>query len=296
LFEHLHFGYPRRLSVFHGPDARLPRYRDVPLVASVHDTFSADTDAFADAGFRAKKRERYLDLARRADVVITFSEYTRGRYVHHTGADPERVRVIPHGVDARFGIVDPVRIEEVRGRHALGDRYLLYVGQLSSRKNLVRVLEAYSRIDPGVRLVCAGPRSRGHETIDAAHRRLELSDRVQFLGPVPDETLPALYAGALAHVLLSLDEGFGLPVLEAFSAGTPVLASNRGAIPEVAGDAAVLVDPTDVDAMSQAMQQLVEDAAHRDDLRRRGKARAAEFTWRRAARATLDVYREVSGG
>jgi len=296
LFEHLHFGYPRRLSVFHGPDARLPRYRDVPLVASVHDTFSADSDAFADAGFRAKKRARYLDLARRAAAVITFSEYTRRRYVHHTGADPERVRVIPHGVDPRFGVVDPVRIDEVRARYALGDRYLLYVGQLSSRKNLVRVLEAYSRIGSGVQLVCAGPRSRGHDAIDAAHRRLRLSERVRFLGPVPEETLAALYGGAVAHLLLSLDEGFGLPVIEAFLAGTPVLASNRGAIPEVAGGAAVLVDPTDVEAMSQAMQRLLDDPVHRDDLVRRGKARAAEFTWRRAAQATLDVYREVSGG
>jgi len=296
LLERMHFGYPRRLSVFHGPDARLPRYRGVPLVASVHDTFSADTDAFADERFRAKKQARYRDLARRASVVITFSDYTRRRYIHHTQADPGRVRVIPHGVDPGFGAVDADRVHEVRARFALGERYLLYVGQLSSRKNLVRVLEAFSRLDPGVQLVCAGPRSRGQEAIDAAHRRLGLSERVRFLGPVPDGALPALYAGALAHLLLSLDEGFGLPVIEAFSAGTPVLASDRGAIPEVAGGAAMLVDPTDVPAMSRAMQRIVEDAAYRDVLARKGKARAAEFTWARAARATLDVYREVSGG
>ena len=107
LLERLHFGYPGRISAFHGPDARLPRFRKVPLVASVHDTFNADSESFANSDFRAKKTRRYLDLARRADVVITCSEYTKGRFLNHTGADPSKVTVIPHGVDSKFGSIPP---------------------------------------------------------------------------------------------------------------------------------------------------------------------------------------------
>jgi glycosyltransferase involved in cell wall biosynthesis len=294
LLERMHFGYPRRLSVFHGPDARLPRYRGVPMVATVHDLFSADRDDFADRGFRETKKRRYRDLARRAGAIIFVSEHTRDRFFHHVQAEPGMVRVIAHGVDPRFSRVEAADRERVLDRHRLRHDYALYVGQLSKRKNLERVLEALARGPRGLDLVLAGPPSHGWEAIEEAHRRLGLGDRVRFLGGVPDADLPALYAAARVHLLLSLDEGFGMPVLEAFAAGTPVVASNRGAIPEVAGDAAVLVDPLDVEAIRGAVERVVEDHALASELRRRGRALAASYTWERAARETLEVYREVA--
>ena len=295
LLERFHFGYPARLDVFHGPDARLPAYRNVAFVASVHDTFSADTEAFADSGFRAKKMGRYQDLARRADALITFSDYTRQRFLHHTDARADLMHVIPHGVGSRFGEVMPDAVERVKQRFRLMRPYFFYVGQLSRRKNLVRMFEAFADVDPAFDLVIAGPRSHGVDEIEAAHRRLRLGERVHLLGPVSESDLAALYVGAVLHVLLSLDEGFGLPVLEAFQAGTPVLASDRGAIPEVAGDAALLVNPEDVPVIRDAMQRLAEDVDLRARLIQKGKERVRAFGWRRSAEQTLALYRHVAG-
>jgi glycosyltransferase involved in cell wall biosynthesis len=173
--------------------------------------------------------------------------------------------------------------------------YFFYVGQLSRRKNLVRMFEAFADVDPAFDMVIAGPRSPGVDEIEAAHRRLRLGERVHLLGPVSESDLAALYVGALCHVLLSLDEGFGLPVLEAFQAGTPVLASDRGAIPEVAGDAALLVNPEDVPVIRDAMQRLAEDVNLCARLIRKGKTRVRAFGWRRSAEQTLALYRHVAG-
>ncbi|MBN2490790.1 MAG: glycosyltransferase family 4 protein [Planctomycetes bacterium] len=295
LLERLHGGYPRRLAVFHGPDARLPGYRNLPLVATVHDLFSADSAGFAGAGFRAKKVSRYADVARRAAAVIAVSEHTRRRFLLHTGADPDKVRVIPHGVERRFAAATAAQCEQALRRHGIERPYALYVGQLSRRKNLVTALEAVARLPAELTLVLAGPPADGADAIADAHRRLGLGRRVRVLGAVADADLPPLYAGAAVHLLLSLDEGFGMPVLEAFVAGVPVVASDRGAIPEVAADAALLVDPTDVPAVTHAVERVVSEPGLADELRRRGRARAAEYTWERAARQTLALYREVAG-
>jgi len=284
-------------DVAHGTDGRLPRRRRGRLVATLHDMFSADSESFAGADFRAKKISRYEDVARRADLVIAVSEYCRSRIVAQTNVDPSRIRVIPHGVDARFGREDPRQAAEVMARYGLGKvPYFLYVGQLSQRKNLGRMLEAFSRMRDDVVLVLAGPASVGYEEIQTAHQRLGLGSRARFLGPVPDADLPALYQGAAVHLLVSLDEGFGLPVLEAFVAGTPVIASNRGALPEVAGDAARLVDPMDVNGITDAMELLLDDNELAESLRERGRVRAESFTWREAAERTMDIYREVARG
>ncbi len=263
-------------------------------MASVHDTFNADSVSFANSDFRAKKTRRYLDLARRADVVITCSEYTKGRFLNHTGADPSKVAVIPHGVDSKFGAISPQDVDRVLERYGLQEPYILYVGQLSRRKNLVRLLESYAPLKEDALLVLAGPRSHGYDEIEVAHARLGCASRIRFLGPVVEEDLPGLYAGAKIHLLLSLDEGFGLPVLEAFMAGTPVLASSKGAIPEVAGDAALLVDPTDEDAMRDGLRKLLDDSILRESLRRMGKERAKRFSWTQTAMKTLALYREVA--
>ncbi len=281
-------------SVFHGPDARLPRLDGVPMVATVHDTFSADSAAFADAGFREKKNARYADIAARAAAVIAPSAHTKSRFIAHTSIDPARVHVVPHGVDPMFHGVAADAVAATKARYGLPRDYAFYIGQLSTRKNLDRVATAFARADTDLDLVLAGPRSHGVDAIDAAIDAAGLGGRVHRLGPVPDTALPALYAGARMHLLLSLDEGFGMPVLEAFAAGTPVVAADRGALPEVAGDAAELADPEDVDAMARAIERIAGDAALRERRVAAGRARAADFTWSRAAERTLAVYRSVA--
>jgi glycosyltransferase involved in cell wall biosynthesis len=286
----------RSVDVFHGPDARVPRLGRVPLVATVHDVFSLDSDAYADPGFREKKRRGYEDLVRRARLLLFVSGHARDRFLSHFDLAADRVRVVPHGVDPRFAAADPEAAAAARARLGLPPEYLLFLGQVSRRKNAVRILEAYASLAPGStpHLVLAGPHTHGAEEVKEAHARLGLGDRVRFLGHVAEADLAALYLGSKALVFPSLDEGFGLPALEAFACGTPVLASTAGALPETCGDAALLVDPLDVDAIAGGMRRLLDDGRLAADLVRKGRARAAAFTWEATARRTLDAYREAA--
>ena len=285
----------RSVDVFHGPDARVPRLGRVPLVATVHDVFSLDSEKWADAGFREKKRAAYADLAARARLLIFVSSHSRDRFLEHHPVEAARVRVVPEGVEPGFGRIAPGAVDAVRARLDLPAEYLLFVGQLSARKNAVRVLEALARLPAGAPpLLLAGPRKHGWEEVRDAHGRLRLDGRARFLGHVGEADLAPLYAGARALVFPSLDEGFGLPVLEAFACGTPVLASTAGALPETAGGGALLVDPLSIDAIADGMRRLLDDGALRADLVRKGRARAAELTWDEAARRTREVYREAA--
>ncbi len=284
----------RRLDVFHGPDARIPRLGRVPCVATVHDVFSMDSEDYAKPGFREKKERVYRDLAARARVLLFVSSYARDRFRAHFPVPDERVRVVPEGVDPGFGDVPARAREETRARLGLPPEYLLWVGQIAARKNVVRLLEAMARLPASAPpLVLAGHRRHGSAEVDAAVVRLGLGDRARFLGHVGEGDLPALYAGARALLFPSLDEGFGLPVLEAFACGTPVLASTAGALPETAGGAALLVDPEDAAAIAEGTRRLLEDRALRGDLVARGRARAAALTWEATARGTLGAYREA---
>ena len=235
---------------------------------------------------------------RAADHIITPSHATRRDLLELLPADPERVSVVPDGVSAIFA---PVTAGEVAAQLApLGlrpDTYLLFMGTIEPRKNLLRLLEAVERAAPEVGpLVLAGGRGWNDAGIRDALARLEAAGRVRSLGYVPDRLRPVLLTGARAFVYPSLYEGFGLPPLEAMACGTPVVASNVSSLPEVVGDAALLVDPEDVPAIAAAMERIWRDQTLRADLRRRGLARARDFTWDRTARLTLEVYRRVLDG
>jgi glycosyltransferase involved in cell wall biosynthesis len=255
----------------------------------------------------------YLELstrynARAATRVIADSAATKRDLVQLYGTDPDRITVIPLGVDELFQpVTDAARLAAVRAKYGIPGDYLLYVGTLQPRKNLVRLVEAWARViadcrlqiaDLGRRtLVIAGKKGWLYEEIFATVRRLGLEGRVLFPGYVPEEDLPALLSGATAFVLPSLYEGFGLPVLEAMACGTPVIAANVSSLPEVVGDAGLLVDPLDSDALAAALQRLLTDAdpstplraSLRAELRQRGLARAKLFSWPRCARETLAV-------
>ena len=289
------------LDVFHLGEFHFPRVGDVPAVATVHDL---TTELFPEQHVwlnRALHARRLRWIRERADRVVVVSE--------STGRDLTRLLEIPPGRVHRIyearghdtdGELPPARVDEVRARYDLDDGpYVLSVGTLEPRKNHERLIRAFealpSRFDD-VRLAVAGGegwRSRGiHRAVETSPAR----ERIRLLGPVPGRDLPALYAGATVFALASLYEGFGLPVLEAMAMGTPVLTSDVSSLPEVAGDAALLVDPHSTEAVRDGLERLLGDAGLRGRLARRGRERERRFTWRRAAEETLDVYRLAADG
>lgn len=206
---------------------------------------------------------------KRARRVLTVSEFSRREIAAWAGLPPEKVVVVGGGVGEAF------RPEGPKGD--LGFPYLLYVGAHKPHKNLERLVEAFALARlPGVRLALTG---RPEEALLLRAKAHGVEGRLVFLGLVPEEELPALYRGALALVFPSLYEGFGLPPLEAMACGTPVVASNRASIPEVVGDAGLLVDPYQVEALAEALRRVVEDEPLRAELRAKGLARSRLFSW-----------------
>lgn len=234
--------------------------------------------------------------ARRATHIIAISEATRRDLQRFYGTPAERISVIYHGVHPRFTpIADPAILGRVQQRYGIAAPYLLFVSTIQPRKNVARLIEAFARAraelgtDHPLRLVLAGKRGWLTEQIERRAHELGIAAQVQFVGYVADEDLPALLSGALAYVVPSLYEGFGMTVLEAQACGTPVLASDVASLPEVVGDAGLLVDPTNTDAIAAGIVRLASDAALRDELRARGLRHVVGWTWERTARETLAV-------
>lgn len=266
-------------------------------VVTVHDLVPFDHPEFLNPRFARWYRVLLPKLVRRVRRIITGSEFTKHRLVEVLKVPESRISVIRNGVDARFRPQSKERIAEARRKLGLPNgRYLVTLGSLEPRKNLKRLLEAWSRtvseLPDDVMLVIAGAKGKPM-VFDGVSLDL-LPPRVHLTGHVPDELLPALYSGAIAAPYLSVYEGFGLPPLEAMACGVPVLTGNRTALPEVVGDAALMVDPYDVDAIADSITTLVNDAALRADLVRRGQERAARFTWKRAAEQTWQVLEEAA--
>jgi glycosyltransferase involved in cell wall biosynthesis len=212
---------------------------------------------------------------------------------------PEKVRAIAEAAAPAYRqLDDPARLEAVRGRYSLPERFVLSVGSLEPGKNRMTLLKAFAELRRrGVvqKLVVAGQRAWRFDADLGLAEELGLKDQVIFTGYVAAEDMPALYNAADLFVFPSLYEGFGLPVVEAMACGVPVVASNVSSIPEVAGDAALLVDPRDNSALCDAMERALKDGELRSSLRQRGLEQAATFSWEKAARETLEVYREVVG-
>jgi glycosyltransferase involved in cell wall biosynthesis len=246
------------------------------------------------------KRQRYVNrvllrLAPLADLTFTASESERRELLAQAALDPSRVIAIHHGVDHDRFLPRP-RSEAtaaVRKRFGVEGRYVFYASNHQRKKNTERLVEAFARVaaeTPDVSLVLVGFHTPSFALVTSLIDRLRIGDRVRVLGHVPDETLPALYRAAAVFALPSLHEGFGLPVLEAMACGTPVVASNVYALPEVCGDAAELVDPYDVQGIADALLRVLEDPARATELSGRGLERARHFTWRRSAERHLEEY------
>jgi glycosyltransferase involved in cell wall biosynthesis len=291
-----------RVDVVHSTSYCAPRLsRGRRLVVTIHDvTFLTHPEFHLPANV-----EHCLTGARRAieraDQLIAVSESTRRDLIEWMHAPADRITVTPEAADPDFArVTDRAQLERVRRRYDLPERFVLFLGAMEPRKNLLRLLDAWAALKPAIRretwLVVAGADGWLNDGVRARVDALGLEDRVRFTGYIEAGDVAALYSLATVFAYPSLWEGFGLPVLEAMACGTPVLTSDVSSLPEVAGDAAVLVSPTDVNAIADGLTRLLDDAALRSDLAARGLRRAAAFSWERCARETLAVYRAVARG
>lgn len=276
-------------DIFHSPLFVLPKVRACRTIATIHDVIPLARPDLCPTAFREFFSTHIGRAIESADHIVTVSEFSKADIVRHLGVDPERVSAIPEPVSPLFA--PQGRREE--------ERYLLSVGAMDRRKNLARLLQAYAlamKVDPTVPslVVVGGPSGDGFD-IAAEIAAGALQDRVRLLGRVTDERLARLYAGAEALLFPSLYEGFGLPVVEAMASGSPVVASNTTSIPEVAGDAALLVDPENTEAIRDAILLILRDANLRRTLREKGLARAKEFSLERQGRRLVALYRRLVG-
>jgi glycosyltransferase involved in cell wall biosynthesis len=246
------------------------------------------------------KRYQYLhrmirSSVKRADVVLVPSQATRGDVIETFDIEPGHVKVTPLGVDPRFQPAPAEAISVARASFGLQNPYILTVGTLEPRKNLPALVRAFATLRDDVPhdLVLAGPDGWLMDEIEATIQESGIQERVRRIGFAEDEALTALYSGADVVAIPSLYEGFGLPVLEAMATGAPVLTSNLSSLPEVAGDAAILVDPTRIDAIADGLRRILESDTLRNQLRAAGPQQAARFTWEQTAKRTRDAYQSI---
>ncbi len=288
------------VDLFHYTDYVDPPVKRARRVVTVHDVSYLVSDAFHTPRATALLHRLTGRLIRRADLILTESQASAADIRRFYGVPDERLRFIPLGVDvAAFAGPPRAAVEAYRVQRGLPAEFFLSVGTLEPRKNLPRTIRALKRLhERGIDwpLVVAGKRGWMCEPIDAAIRETGLEDQVHFVGYVSDAELALLYRAASALLYPSLYEGFGLPPLEAMAAGCPVVGSTRASLPEVIGDAGLLVEPEDGDALASAMTRLATDPELRRDLERRGRARAERFPWSQCAAETLKSYRGIVRG
>jgi glycosyltransferase involved in cell wall biosynthesis len=280
-----------RIDLFHGTHFVLPAVRSAKLVLTVHDlTFLKYPEYFSDR--RLNERGHQVELAnalKRADAVIAPSDCTRRDLIELMRVPEDRIRVIHEGVEEHFFVSeDSSKLSGVLTRYGLTHSYMVFlVGTPEPRKNLARTVAAARIAAPSVPLVVVGPREPIRSLLKDDTRGLRL------IGSVPEEDLPFVLQGAVLALYPSLAEGFGLPAVEALAAGAPLVTSDRTALPEVVGKAAVLVNPESVDAMVDAIRNLINDEHRRRHLIDLGKIRAREMSWECAAGRVLALYREL---
>lgn len=286
-----------RADLIHAPAFVGPMLTSCPTVVTIHDLSFLRFPAL----FRPANR-LYLKVmtrlsARRAQCLIAVSAYTADETAHLIGVPRERIAIIHHGVDPAFRPLPAAEVAAFRQRCGLPEQFVLFVGTLEPRKNLTRLVEAFARIRDGrIKLVLVGGKGWYYESLFARVEELGIGEDVMFAGYAPNAELPLWYNAAIALAYPSLYEGFGLPIIEAQACGTPVLTSNVSSLPEAAGDAALLVDPYDVEELATGLNRLLHDAALQKELRERGLLRASQFTWLRAAQETARVYRRALNG
>jgi glycosyltransferase involved in cell wall biosynthesis len=287
------------VTLFHAPHYVLPPLVRCRSVVTIHDVihlmfpqYLPNRVAFSYA------RWSITQAAQRATRVMTVSESSKRDILRFVDTQPAKIDVIYNAYDARFGIEPKEEdVARVRERFQLHDEFVLYAGNVKPHKNLERLIDAFHLVRKRgldhLKLVLIGDDISKYAALRRAVHRHQLHNYVRFLGYLPEDTLAVMYRLAAVFVFPSLYEGFGLPPLEAMASGTPVVTSNLSSLPEVAGDAAVLVDPYDPQAIADAIYQILVDDQLRTALRRKGLAQAASFSWEKSVRRIWDIYREI---
>jgi len=288
---------PPPAAVYHEPNYVLRPFAG-PAVVTIHDLGWLHFPHTLKPATRRIMERGMPQTLRRAAHFITVSRFVAEELTRHCGIPPDRISVTPLGVDSRFRPFDAVESRVLMDRLDLvHGRYLLAVGTREPRKNLSALVHAYAGLPMPLQerypLVLAGGQGWG-DALGARAARLQRAGRIRLMGYVSEPDLALLYAGAACFIMPSLYEGFGIPILEAMASGVPVVTSNRSAMPEVAGEAALLVDPDDVTSTSDALRLLLEDSSLGQRLVRAGLARASKFSWQHTVDATLAVYRQIS--
>lgn len=284
------------LDLFHATDFFLPPVQPgTRTVVTVHDLSFVREPETTMPGMSRHLNEWVPRSVRQADHVIAVSEATRQDLIELYQTPPQKISVLYHGVTPDFQpVLEPDRLAAVRHKYGLGQQpFILSVGTIQPRKNYQRLIQAFAALNPALALVIVGSKGWHYEAIFDEVARCGLTGRVYFLGFTADADLPALYSAASLFVYPSLYEGFGIPALEAMACGTPVIASNQSALPEVVGDAGLLVDPCDGEAWTAAISRLWADPALCQKLAQAGRARAAQFTWEGMAVKLLNLYKEL---
>jgi glycosyltransferase involved in cell wall biosynthesis len=288
-----------RVTLFHAPHYVLPPLVPCKSVVTIHDCIHLMFPQYLPNRFALTYARRSIALAaRRATRVMTVSETSKRDIMRFFGTPSEKIDVIHNAYDERFG-TEPSEeeISRVRERYQLEGDFILYAGNVRPHKNLERVIEAFHIVRSQgldhVKLVMIGDDISKYAALRRAVHRHQLHKYVRFLGYVPEVTLAAMYRLAGVFVFPSLYEGFGLPPLEAMASGTPVVTSNVSSLPEVTGDAAVLVDPYDPSAIADGIARVLSDGEFSASLRSRGLARARQFSWETSVRRVLEIYQDV---
>jgi glycosyltransferase involved in cell wall biosynthesis len=289
-----------RVTLFHAPHYVLPPLIRCRSVVTIHDCIHLMFPQYLPNRFAFDyARTSIRGAAKRATRVLTVSESSKRDILKYVDTQPEKIDVIYNAYDERFAI-DPAEedVVRVRERYQLQDEFVLYAGNVKPHKNLERLIDAFQIVRKRgldhLKLVLIGDDISKYTALRRAVHRHQLHKYVRFLGYLPEETLAVMYRLAAVFVFPSLYEGFGLPPLEAMASGTPVVTSNVSSLPEVAGDAAVLVDPYDPVAIADGIYRVLTDEQLRKDLRHRGVARAGMFSWEQSVRRVRKIYAEVS--
>ena len=288
-----------RPDVFHAPHYVLPAAVSCRSVVTIHDCIHLMFPQYLPNKMAyAYARASMWTAVKRSDRILTVSEASKRDILHFFTLAPEKIVVVYNAIDDHFWLTPPdEEVARVRERYQLDHQFILYVGNIKPHKNLVRLIEAFAELRrtgfEELKLLIIGDEISKLPSLRRAVHGHKLHKHVRFLGYVSDDTLRVLYRLASLFVFPSLYEGFGLPPLEAMASGTPVVTSNQSSMPEVTGDAAVLVDPYDVNSIVEGMRRVLADADLAADLRRRGPERAREFSWARSVEQTRTVYEEV---
>jgi glycosyltransferase involved in cell wall biosynthesis len=293
------FASMARLDVYYGTYQWLPRYCGrATIVGTLHDIVYLSRTDLGSQRTRARAQARYRDVAARSKLIVTLSQYSKDEIVRLLGVDPGRVRIVPLAAEAHYVPQPAERIAEVRLSHGLEQPYILFAGGFGRRKNAAGAVRAFARALPDLPADVCLAISGGSGPLEQEVRDLlgspELAARVHLIGYVADENYPALMSGCLAFFLPTLLEGFGLPALEAMACGAAVVTSSTTSVPEVCGDAALLVDPEDEAALASALVRVCGDTALRERLGALGLERAKLFSWSQVAETMLAIWGEAA--